>query len=149
MTFIAAVKTCLKNYAKFSGRAGRPEFWWFMLFIILAQYFASFIDTWVLGVPFWTVTSDPSQSLTNFDGPLAQLTSLALLIPSFAVGSRRLHDRDRSGWWQLLLLVPILGWIPLIVMLAQKGQDEDNRFGPPILSVPSLDGAKNKGSPVA
>jgi uncharacterized membrane protein YhaH (DUF805 family) len=122
MTFIAAVKKCLNNYAKFSGRAGRSEFWWFFLFNWLVQAVAAIIDFALFGTSEW-------------DGPMSLITTLGLLIPQLAVGARRLHDRNLSGWWQLVGIVPILGWILLIVWLILNGQDEENRFGPPPVSV--------------
>ena len=91
MDFVAAVKACLTKYATFGGRASRPEFWWFALFTV------------VVGL----VTS-------MFSSMLNALASLALLVPSIAVGTRRLHDIGKSGWLQLLWLIPVIGWILLI-----------------------------------
>jgi uncharacterized membrane protein YhaH (DUF805 family) len=96
----------LKKYAVFSGRAGRKEYWMFALF--------SFIIGLVLG--FIEVMFDDSGIVVN-------LYSLATLIPSIAVGVRRMHDIDRSGWW---LLLPIVN----LVFLVQDSQHGDNRFGP-------------------
>ena len=114
----------LKLYAVFSGRARRKEYWFFVLFYLIFGLALHLID----------------QALGIYDaefqiGLLEGLYSLALLIPSLAVGARRLHDTDRSAWWLLLLLVPILGWIVLIVFMALRGQEGGNRFGPdPIAS---------------
>jgi uncharacterized membrane protein YhaH (DUF805 family) len=117
MTFTEAVKKCLSNYFKFSGRAGRSEFWWFYLFTFLVQIVSGIIDGALSG---------------NYyeDGYVQALASLAFCIPSVAVGSRRLHDRNLSGWWQLIVIVPILGLILLIVWWALAGEDTENRFGP-------------------
>ena len=60
---------------------------------------------------------------------ISMLFSLATLLPSLAVGARRLHDTNRSGWWQLLWLIPVIGWIVMIVFLVQEGEAGDNRFG--------------------
>ena len=94
MNFGQAISTCLSKYAGFSGRASRPEFWWFFLFQVLVSVAASMVgDT------------------------IAALASLALLLPALAVGTRRLHDIGKSGWWQLLgltgigLLVLIYWWV--------------------------------------
>ena len=106
MNFIDAVKTCFRKYADFNGRARRPEYWWFTLFLVLASFvFDMFGDVVYL------------------------LFSLATLLPSLAVGARRLHDTNRSGWWQLLWIVPVIGWIVMIVFLVQEGEAGDNRFG--------------------
>lgn len=105
-----AVKTCFTKYADFTGRAGRPEFWWFFLFQ-LAVYF-----------------------VTSFLGFLIYLLAfLALLVPSIAVGARRMHDTGKSGWLLLIGLIPIVGLI-LLWFLAQPSQAGSNQFGPPVES---------------
>ena len=104
MTFGKSISTCFSKYATFDGRASRPEFWWFFLFTFLASAAAGMV----------------SETLSG-------LFSLAVLLPSLAVGARRLHDVDKSGWFLLLWLIPIIGWIILIVWAAQEGK-EPNRF---------------------
>jgi uncharacterized membrane protein YhaH (DUF805 family) len=114
---LEAIKICFSKYAKFGGRARRAEFWWFTLFLFLASIGATFVDTAILGF-----------GMVEF-GPLSSIVSLALLLPAYAVGARRLHDIDRSGWWQLLIVVPIIGLIVLIVWWATPGERRENRFG--------------------
>ena len=109
-----SVRTCLTKYADFNGRAARPEFWWF----VLAQVVVSLILNMLLPV-------------------LGGLFSLAVLVPSLAAGSRRLHDIGKSGWLQLLGLIPVVGWILLIYWAAQPGEPAANQYGPPPES-PSL-----------
>lgn len=104
MTFGESIKTCFSKYAEFSGRADRTEYWWFELFLLLLMIGAGMLN----------------DTLTN-------LISLAVMLPSFAVGARRLHDVNKSGWWQLLYLIPIIGWIVLIYWSSQPGS-EPNRF---------------------
>ena len=99
MTFAESVSTCLKKYVDFNGVASRSEFWWFMLFVFVAAV--------VLG---WV-----SPLLANIFG-------LAMLLPELAVGARRLHDTGRSGWWQLLHLLPVIGLIILIVFWVQESK---------------------------
>jgi uncharacterized membrane protein YhaH (DUF805 family) len=99
MTFQEAVKVCFSKYADFSGRASRPEYWWFFLFILLV-----------------------SAATSLFSNTLSALFSLATLVPSIAAAARRLHDTNRSGWWQLIVLVPVVGLVVLIVFLAQEGK---------------------------
>lgn len=99
MTFQESIRTCFTKYVDFSGRAGLSEYWWFALFTLIVS----------------VVLSMFSQSLGN-------VFSLATLLPSIAVGTRRLHDTNRTGWWQLLWFVPIIGWIVLIVFLAQQSK---------------------------
>ncbi|MCK9380404.1 MAG: DUF805 domain-containing protein [Sulfuritalea sp.] len=104
MTFGESIKTCLSKYAAFDGRAARSEFWWWFLFTFLASAAAGIVSE-----------------------TLSALFSLAVLLPSLAVGARRLHDTDRSAWFLLLWFIPIIGWIILIVWAVQEGK-EPNRF---------------------
>ncbi len=117
MSFADAVRTCLSKYADFSGRARRSEYWYFFLFNVLVGIVASVLDN-VLG----TETGSGS-------GVIGGLASLALLLPSIAVGARRLHDISRSGWWLLIGLIPLVGWIVLIVWFVQDSHG-DNEHGP-------------------
>jgi uncharacterized membrane protein YhaH (DUF805 family) len=98
MTLFEAIMRCFTKYADFDGRASRPEYWWFVLFVVLVSCGA--------------VVIDPT---------LYYLFSLATLLPLLAAGARRLHDTNRSGWWQLLGLVPF-GIIVVIIFLAQQGR---------------------------
>ncbi len=115
MGFSEAVRRCLSLYATFSGRARRSEYWFFVLFNILAGMVALMVDR-VLFPGFE-------------DGVLNPLVGLALLLPSLAAAARRLHDRGRSGWWLLIGLVPVLGHILLLIWFCQPSEG-DNRFGP-------------------
>ncbi|MEW2548270.1 DUF805 domain-containing protein [Streptomyces sp. NPDC047002] len=109
----------LGKYAVFSGRASRAEYWMFVLFNVLAGIVLGLID------------------LAIHHQYLTMLYGLATLVPSLAVCARRLHDTDRSGWWQLLLLIPFIGAVVLIVMCALDGTHGDNRFGPRPVPVPA------------
>lgn len=104
MTFGESISTCFSKYAAFEGRASRSEFWWFFLFTVLASAASGMVSEILSG-----------------------LFSLGVLLPSLAVGARRLHDVNRSGWFLFLWLIPIIGWIVLIVWAAQEGK-EPNRF---------------------
>jgi uncharacterized membrane protein YhaH (DUF805 family) len=106
MTFAESIKACFAKYADFNGRASRSEYWWFFLFAVLG-----------------------GMALSMVSNTLALLFNLALLVPSLAVGARRLHDTDRSGWMLLIWLIPLVGWIVVIYFLAQEPK-EPNRFGP-------------------
>ena len=96
MTFAESVRTCFSNYADFNGVASRSEFWWFILFVFVVAVALNFVSP-----------------------TLANVVSLGLLLPQLAVGARRLHDTGKSGWWQLLLLLPVIGLIVLIVFWVQ------------------------------
>lgn len=106
MTFPQAVRSVLSNYATFSGRARRSEYWWFYLFTVLVGIASSVVDA-VLNIPF-----------PNEIGIVGVLTSLAFFIPSLAVTARRLHDTGRTGWWMLLPVGPLLGLLVASVGVA-------------------------------
>jgi uncharacterized membrane protein YhaH (DUF805 family) len=114
MTFGEAVRSGFDHYTKFDGRAGRPAFWWWFLFGILVSIGANIIDA-ILGT--WGVVSG--------------LAALALLLPNLSVAIRRLHDTDHSGWWVLIGLIPIIGWIVLLIFYLREGDAGENRYGPP------------------
>lgn len=100
----------LQKYADFSGRASRKEFWMFVLFYLIFAVVLSILEG-ILGIDF-----------------LALIFSLALLIPSISITARRLHDTSRTGWWQLIGLVPLIGFIVMLVFLVQDSHD-GNEYG--------------------
>ena len=124
MSFADAVRTCLTKYVVFSGRARRSEYWWFALFTFLVSLVASILDL--------ILDTDYSRGSGLING----VTSLALLLPSIAVAIRRLHDTSRTGWWLLIGLIPIIGWIVLIVFYLQDSH-ADNQYGPNPKSAPA------------
>jgi uncharacterized membrane protein YhaH (DUF805 family) len=104
----------IKNkYATFSGRARRKEYWMFFLINILVAIALAIIEA-ILGLP----------------GILGGIYALALLIPGIAVTVRRLHDTGRTGWWILIGLVPVIGFIVLLVFMVLDSQPGDNAYGP-------------------
>ena len=109
----------LKKYAVFGGRSRRKEYWYFVLFSVIVSLVLSAIDA-LLGT---------FSSSTNV-GLLSGIYGLAIIIPSIAVSVRRLHDIDRTGWWILINLVPIVGSIVLLVFYVLDGTPGDNRYGP-------------------
>ena len=108
----------LKNYVGFDGRARRKEYWMFYLFNVIISVVLAIIDG-VVGL----------KTSSGF-GMLVGLYLLAVLLPGIAVTTRRLHDVDKSGWWQLITLIPLIGAILLIVWMATAGNSSSNRFGP-------------------
>ena len=104
----------LKNYAQFNGRSRRSEYWYFVLFNLLVAVVLGFAD----GI---------LRKVLGF-GMLGMLYGLVVLVPGLAVTIRRLHDTDRSAWWLLLALVPIVGLV-LIWFMAQDGDAGTNRYG--------------------
>ena len=134
--FGEAISRGLRNYFNFSGRATRAEYWWWGLFIVPAGIVLAVVDTLTgtmgMLVGMWVV----------------QMVELAVLVPSLALGARRLHDINRTGWWQLLWVglliheinltgwwqllwfVLLIGWIVLIVWAIKRGDKGPNKYGP-------------------
>jgi len=136
MSFMDSVKTCFGKYATFSGRASRSEFWWFVLFIFVMQILLGFVDTAVFGPREVMMMSSGAGMDTgmSFDfnyspQPITGIFLLAILLPYLAVGARRLHDGGRSGWWWLIGLIPLIGFIVLLVFFIPKGNEGDNNYG--------------------
>jgi uncharacterized membrane protein YhaH (DUF805 family) len=120
MSPIDYMMTPLRKYADFSGRARRMEYWMFFIGYVGASVIASLLDG-ILGM---------SGMIGGAYGPVSLLLLLGFLVPSIAVGVRRLHDRDMSGWFMLLGLIPLLGGLALLVIFFLEGTRGDNRFGP-------------------
>jgi len=109
----------LRKYAVFDGRARRKEYWYFFLINTVISIFLAFIDSFT-----GTISEDAGIGL--LDG----LYALAVLIPGTAVTVRRLHDTDRSGWWILIGLIPVIGGIALLVFMILDSTPGDNQYGP-------------------
>ncbi len=99
------------QYTDFTGRDSREQYWMFILFYMIIYIGLTVVDSILTG------------------GLLGMLFSLALLIPSIAIATRRLHDIGKSGWWQIIVLIPLIGLIVLIVWLATPGVKEANQYG--------------------
>ena len=110
----------IKKYVVFSGRARRKEFWMFVLFNVIISI--------VIGIVYKIIGTDYGNGSS---GVLGSIYSLAVLLPSLGVTWRRLHDTDRSGWWILIGLIPIIGWIVLLVFYLQDSDATENNYGPP------------------
>ncbi|STD04988.1 Inner membrane protein yhaH [Dermatophilus congolensis] len=115
-----AIVTCLRQFFVFSGRARRSEYWWFFAFGVAAMFVTTLIDAVLF--PF------TASELTAL-GPLGNVVSLVLLVPMLAVGSRRMHDTGRSGWWLLIQLIPLLGPVVFGILAARRGTAGHNAFG--------------------
>ena len=114
-----------QRYAKFSGRARRKEYWLFVLAFIVASVVALGID----------ISSGTFDEIEVF-GVSSTIVTLGLLIPYVAVSVRRLHDTNRSGWWILISIIPLIGYIWIIVLCCLKGDEGENQFGSdPLASV--------------
>jgi len=108
MNFQQAVQTCFRKYVDFSGRASRPEYWWFVLAYVIAAVVAGFIHE-----------------------ALYYLVVLAFLLPMLAAGARRLHDVGKTAWLLLVGLIPIIGGLVLLYFTVQPSQTVANSYGPP------------------
>lgn len=128
MGFTQAISSGLSQYATFSGRASRSEYWWWVAFTVLANIVASILDTALFGA-LSLITFGEIDALT----PISALVGLALLIPSIAVGARRFHDMDRTGWWLLIGLTGI-GAIIIFFWFMVRGTVGPNRYGQDPLS---------------
>jgi uncharacterized membrane protein YhaH (DUF805 family) len=113
MNFFDAIKICIVNYVGLTGRAARPEYWYFFLFVFLGQLVLTFVYR-----------------------PAAIAFDLAVILPHLAVGVRRLHDTNRSGWWLLIGFIPLVGAIVLLIWFCQRGDDHPNNFGDPPVFIP-------------
>ncbi|HET8692319.1 MAG TPA: DUF805 domain-containing protein [Steroidobacteraceae bacterium] len=109
----------LKKYAVFTGRSRRSEYWYFVLFYFLICIVLAIVDT-------MTGTMSAQYGM----GVLGSLFALAMVIPSIAVGVRRLHDIGKSGWWLLVGFIPLVGLIVLIVWACRDSQPGTNAYGP-------------------
>ena len=115
MTFTQAISSCLSKYATFGGRARRSEYWYFVLLQVIVTAVLNGLYSATESVAF-------SAILVLFD--------LALLVPSLAVCWRRLHDIGRSGAYYFFVLIPLVGWILLLVWMCQDSQPGENQYGP-------------------
>jgi len=110
-SFGQAVQRFFGKYAQFRGRASRSEFWWFFLFNAIVGIVLNVLE-----------------AVSNGFAILSALYGLAIIVPELALNARRLHDTNRSGWWQLLVLIPIVGWIILLVWYILPEKPEGARF---------------------
>jgi uncharacterized membrane protein YhaH (DUF805 family) len=118
MSFTEAIKSGFSNYVNFTGRASRSAFWYWVLFNFLVGLAADAIDF-----------STASDDWTSSSFLASRLWSLVTLLPNLAVGARRLHDTNRSGFWLFIGLLPFIGWIWLIVLWCFKGTSGPNKYG--------------------
>lgn len=133
MNIVGAVQSVFSNYANFRGRARRSEYWWWFLAYIIIIFVLGFVERAVLGSGSAEMASGDGAVSASFNaGILSGLFMLAAVIPSIAVGVRRLHDVDRSGWWLLISFIPLIGALVLLYWNVQPGTPGPNRFGNPV-----------------
>ncbi|NCO21717.1 MAG: DUF805 domain-containing protein [Rhodobacterales bacterium] len=123
MTFANAIRTCLRKYVTFSGRASRSEYWWFVLFIVLGSIVLALVDGALFGTTI--VDTAPGAVSVQTDGPLATLFSLATLVPALSAGWRRMHDTGRSGLYLLYPLIVMVGLAGVLSFFGGIGALDD------------------------
>lgn len=112
MSFSEAVKDGFDHYVNFEGRASRSSFWWWVLFAVIASIVANILDS-AVDVAIFSV-----------------IVGLGLLLPGLSKAIRRLHDTGRTGWWVLIGLIPLIGFIVLLIFYLEKSEPADNQYGP-------------------
>ena len=145
-----------RNFATFSGRAGRGEYWLLILSVIILTNIAWLVGYGgmkLAGYPghhdgtssghhgsetndgrsrhLFTVSKDRRTTAGDGAGILKGLVTLALAVPLLAAGARRLHDTSKLGWWRLFVLIPLAGWLVLLIFILLPGETDENRFEPP------------------
>lgn len=116
VSFTEAIKMALQqNYCNFSGRSSRSEYWWYSLFTFILGFIIA-IFAGILG--------------ENAGNALTGIVYLALLLPGLGLTVRRLHDINKSGWWILINLIPLVGWIIMLIWLCKDSDPTDNQYGP-------------------
>ena len=113
MSMQEAIQTCYSKYATFSGRATRSEYWYFYLLVMVGNMLFNGLA-----------------SKIGFFGIISLLWTVGNFIPQLAAGVRRLHDINKAGTWILIGLIPIVGWIVLIIWMVRDSDYQDNQFGP-------------------
>ena len=103
---IQAIQLGFQNYANFSGRSNRSEYWWWTLFVVVIYFALNFLG-----------------AIVPLLGIVTSLFGLVTLLPGLALGARRMHDIDKSGWYLLLWLLPIIGWIWFLILACQRGTE--------------------------
>lgn len=125
-----------KKYAVFEGRASRREFWVFFVGLFVLAIIVSVLEV-VLGL------RGDSMSMT---GPLSLIFSLGILLPYIGVSIRRFHDQGKSGWFFLLNLIPLIGWLVFLIAVSGKATQGPNKYGPPVVG-PAASGPPSQGIP--
>ena len=140
MTFIGAIRSVFHNYATFTGRSARSEFWWWMLFATLTRGFLGFLYTMTMLALIMPLSlAAANNNITDSAAVMGAIFNpmyfvllawdLAILLPTLAVMVRRFHDTGRSGWFALITFIPVVGTILMIVFLVEESRPESNTWG--------------------
>ena len=126
MTFMDSISTCFSKYVTFSGRAQRSEMWWFVLFFVIVSTIVGAADSAIFGK---NVFMMGGMEFSYNAGYFGNIFALATFLPMLSVDVRRLHDVGKSGWWILLILIPLIGAIVLLIWMIGKGTEGENKYG--------------------
>jgi len=119
---IEAYKKFFRNYTNFSGRSTRSDYWW----VVLANFLIGFVIGFVFGF-IGGLTGTDVTKLTNI---VTTIYELVIIVPAIALVIRRLHDINKSGWYYFMILIPIIGWIIVLVYFCSPSVNENNKYGP-------------------
>lgn len=125
------ILTVYRRYVQFEGRSGRREYWIYLLFYLISCAVLSIVDNMMFGAS-RAITSGPGWSMDGGFQPLTSIFAVISLVPGIAVTVRRLHDTGKSGWWALVGLIPLIGWIWVLVLCAARGEPGPNSHGEPV-----------------
>ena len=115
------IKAITQNYANFSGRARRAEYWWFAIFMTIA----------ICGLAFaGALTSDSTGTPSPVFSIILVIIALGLILPGLGVQVRRLHDIGKSGWFWFVTVIPVVGFLILLIWACEDSQPGDNQYGP-------------------
>ena len=124
MSFTEAIKSVFTQYIGFKGRARRSEYWYFFLLNIIVGIILAGVPTYL------TYSIGGYSSMANIFNILNRVWNIGTFLPGLAVAFRRLHDAGKSGWCVLFAIIPIIGWIPLLIWLTKDSDPGDNPYGP-------------------
>ena len=127
MDFMQSVSVCFSKYITFKGRAQRAEFWWFVLFIVIGNAVMGALDSSIFGKSIFFLAGQEFSYNAGFFG---NIFALLTFLPMWGVQVRRLHDIGKSGWWLLLCLIPLIGFIILLIWMIRQGETAENQYGP-------------------
>ena len=130
MSFQQAIISFWKRYAEFGGRSSRSEFWWNILFFLIIGLLLNLTILGLEDLGDMLQAGSDFKFVSYFLVGISYIWSIATTIPSWALNVRRLHDSGRSAFHLLWLLLPIIGWIIYIILLCQKSEPIENKYGP-------------------
>ena len=128
MGFIDSIKSGFIRYVDFTTRSSPSEYWWWILFAWLTAIILIVVNSILFGPTI--EQSNSGEIIQSYDGGiLGSIFVLVVLIPTISITCRRLHDIEKSGWWQLIGIIPLVGWLIMLIWLIRPGYFGENMFG--------------------